>query len=113
MICDTSYSIALKETNGKYIIKEVSLFNLLDFSESNENLFLDFKNKELNINIKCNLCEGYHTYKYSLKKLKTCKFIIGGCVTLGEAIFIIGKNEDVQNYVTKQETMIKKIYAML
>lgn len=113
MICDTSYSIALKKTNGKYIIKEVSLFNLSGFNESNENLFLDFKNKELNINIKCSLCEGYHTYKYSLKQLKTCKFIIGGCVTLGEAIFIIGKNEDVQNYVTKQEIMIKKIYAML
>ncbi|MHC1681633.1 MAG: hypothetical protein AB6733_01535 [Clostridiaceae bacterium] len=108
MIYDTSYSLAIKNDSGKYIIREFSLFNLINLNKAAENLVIDLKNKELNIKLKCHLCEGYHCYKYSLKQLKTCKFIIGGCVSLGEAIFIIGKNEDVRDYVDKKETMIKR-----
>lgn len=113
MIHDTLYSMAIKNLDGKYLVREVSVFRLEDLNEFSENLSIDLKNKELNIKMKCHLCEENHTYKYSLKQLKNHKFIIGGCGALGEAIFIIGKSEDVKNYVNKQETIIKKIYAML
>lgn len=112
-IYSTSYSVAFKNCNGKYDISELSLFKIENLNEQLKNVNVDFKNKEINIKVKCHLCEGYHIYKYNLKKLKTCKLIIGGCTTLGEAIFIIGKNNEVQSYVNKQETIIKKIYAML
>lgn len=114
MLIDTAISAVFKNSLGQYETVETSLFNFIDIDKQFSNVETNLKSfMEIQLRVKCPLCEDYHYYSYSASELKRSSMVIGGCEKIGSPIFFIGNKEKVEEKINKYKEVSKKIYAML
>lgn len=114
MLIESNKCFAIKNEYGKYLLKEVSLFNLKDLT----NIVTSVKDvkvieKELSLHVECPICGNIHVYTYSIKDLLVYnRLIVGGCKLLNNPIFYIGSYEKVKRRIITYNEINKNIYAM-
>lgn len=114
MLIDTTISVAFKNSLWQYEMAETSMFNLTDVDKWFTNVEINLKSfKEIQLKVKCPLCNDYHYYSYSVSQLKRSSMVIGGCERIGSPVFFIGNKEKVEEKINKYKEVNKKIYAML
>lgn len=114
MILNTLISIAFKNMDDEYDIKEISLFEIDKISKSIPDLDIKInKNREVNIKLKCRLCDAWHYYEYNLNELLKRDMTILGCETYGRPLVIIGNTNKVKEFVCNYKEVNRKIYAMI
>ncbi|ADL52764.1 hypothetical protein [Clostridium cellulovorans] len=113
MIYDTKISIAIKCDDGGYRLYRISLFQLeaLNKIKLIKGAKIN-KDKELEISIKCPICDNLHFYKFKLFDEEE-SITIRGCVSSGSPIIIVGKDELVNEYISVNNSIERYIYAML
>ncbi|QGU94125.1 hypothetical protein GOM49_02295 [Clostridium bovifaecis] len=113
MLIDTVVSAAFKNSLGQYDIKRISIFNITDmykyFNCIEVNSVLS---REIQLKIKCPICEEHHYYCYDITHLIKGSMVIGGCEKLGYPVFFIGNKEKVEEKINKYKEVNEKIYAM-
>lgn len=114
MLYNTSISMAFKDYDGQYKIENASIFELESLSDkfTSLNIKMD-KNKGIIFMIKCPICECKHYYSYNLSDIMKHDLIFGGCETMGVPLFIIGKNNKVEQTIRKYCERNRKISAMI
>jgi len=113
LIYDTKISIAIKCDDGGYRLYRISLFQLeaLNKIKLIKGAKIN-KDKELEISIKCPICDNLHFYKFKLFDEEE-SITIRGCVSSGSPIIIVGKDELVNEYISVNNSIERYIYAML
>ncbi|AZV55293.1 hypothetical protein [Clostridium sp. AWRP] len=114
MVFETNISIAIINPEGKYCMKDFSIFDTNKINESFTSLKVSYiNNGVLSLKIKCGLCGSIHYYKYNINKVVKKNIIIGGCELLGFPIFCIGNRKSVEEKILRYTRANKKIYAMI
>ncbi len=114
MIFETNISIAVINAEGKYYIKDFSIFDTNKINESFTSLRVNsISNGVLSLKIKCELCGSIHYYKYDINKVVKKNIIIGGCELLGLPVFFMGNRKSVEEKILSYNQANKKIYAMI
>jgi hypothetical protein len=114
MILETCKTIALKNNEGGYDIKNISVFEANDF-----NVFFSLthsrnnNSKNIIIRVRCPLCGSYHTYNYKTTDFIKRELIVGGCELIGMPLFYIGNKLKVEQRVNKYNKIEKKICAYI
>lgn len=114
MILKTNKIIALKNQNGAYDIKNISIFSTEDFNVCfSLTHSRGSKGKKVIIKIKCPLCGNYHSYVYSISDFLKRDLIVGGCEFIGMPLFYLGDQCRVEEKIYKISKCEKKIYAYI
>lgn len=114
MILESNISIALKNENGKYIIRRTCLFELKGLNKEIASLnSIKILNGEIILSIQCPLCGKNHYYRYSLKELTSRGILIGGCEEMGIPIFYLGDYENIRKKIINYNNINKDLYVML
>lgn len=114
MLLNTEICMAFKNPLGLYDITTISVFNMGDINlQFNSVMFNVKKNKEVEINIKCPICEERHKYTFQINEFINRHMVIGGCEIMGIPIFYIGKESMVREKVKKHKEINRKIHAMI
>lgn len=113
MVYDTKRSIAIKHDDGGYRLYRISLFQLetLNDIEIIKGAKVN-KDKELELSIKCPICDNIHFYKFKLFDEEE-SITIRGCVSSGSPVIIVGKDELINEYISVNNSIERYIYAML
>lgn len=112
MILETNRTMALKNVEGTYDIKKISLFGngLQDISVSITSQESE-SGSTVVLKIICPLCGSVHSYKYNVQDFVCRPIIAGGCDFTGMPLFYMGDPEKVINKIDKIKKINKKIYA--
>jgi hypothetical protein len=114
LIFDTNIAMALKDSNGRYKVEELTIFEFESMKTRFPSLKVEFyKSNDILIKVKCPLCSEHHLYHYNVNELMRRNMVIGGCEQLALPIFLIGKNQKVIEKVNEHRHTIEKIHAML
>lgn len=103
MLLETERTIALKNNNGGYDVSGISVFNAARSKSKS--------GQSINLKVRCPLCGGVHTYKYSLHEFCSKTLIIGGCEFTGLPLFYLGDRARVQEKISRISKIEKKICA--
>lgn len=114
MIFQTNISIAVKNLEEKYDIKNFSIFDVNKINKSFTSLKINFiNNKTLLIGVKCEFCGNVHYYKYNINHLIKKDIIIGGCEVLGFPILYIGNYNTIKNRISRHNEIVENTYALI
>ncbi len=111
MILKTSKTIALKNQEGGFDIKNISVFSVGDLSVRFS--LTHSRNKKIILRVKCPLCGNYHSYIYCISDFLKRDLIIGGCELIGIPLFYLGDNIKVEEKIEKINKQEKKLYAYI
>lgn len=114
MLCNTNLSISLKNEIGQYKIEN---FNLFQINRLND-MFPDFNvyltnNIEIELKLKCPICDRYHCYKFRIRDLINSKMLLGGCEYSGITIIYIGNTKSIYETINKYKEIKNMVYAMI
>lgn len=113
MILETCKTVAVKNNQGGYDIKSISIFEANVFNVCFSLTHSKKCSKNIIIKMKCLLCGNFHTYKYSTADFLKRDLIIGGCELIGMPLFYIGDKIKVEQKVDKYNKIEKKICAYI
>ncbi|MGE5626807.1 MAG: hypothetical protein ACM3X7_01690 [Solirubrobacterales bacterium] len=114
MILKTVKTIALKNSNGGYDIKNISIFRAEDFNVCfSLTHSKSCKGKKVIIKVKCPLCGNDHSYTYCTSDFIRRDLIIGGCEIMGTPLFYLGDENKVKDKINRINKYEKKIYAYI
>lgn len=113
MILETCKTVAVKNNQGGYDIKNISIFEANDFNVCFSLAHSKKSSKNIIIKVKCPLCCNYHTYKYSTSDFLKRDLIVGGCELIGMPLFYLGNRIKVEQKVNKYNKIEKKICAYI
>ncbi|MCC9293683.1 hypothetical protein ACFHWD_05045 [Clostridium sp. MT-14] len=114
MILQTNISVAARNSEGKYDIKNFSVFDVNKINESFTSLKISLvNNKILLLSVQCELCGNIHYFRYNINYLVRKDIIIGGCEILGFPILYIGNYNVIKNKILKYNEIKEKIYALI
>ena len=114
MVIQTELGTAIKNPFGKYELIDFSLFNICKINEYELGLKINKINKwNIEITIKCNICNNIHKYNYNIDEFLKREIIVGGCEILGIPLFYIGNKSTVEERVYKQNKIFDKIYMLV
>lgn len=114
MILETGKTIALKNNEGEYDIKSISIFRTNNFNVSFSLAHSKFKNsKDIIMKVKCPLCGNYHSYKFPITDFFKRELIVGGCELIGMPLFYIGNKNKIEEKINKINKIEKKVCAYI
>lgn len=114
MLVCTDITIAMKKGNGNYDIKDITLFDMLNFKDLKNGFKIDDSStKEAIINVKCPVCGENHDYKYKISDMLSRNIIIGGCENYGVPIFYVGKKKNILQRVNRYKQIKQEVLAMI
>lgn len=112
MLYNTNLCFAIKNSCGKYNIKDISMFQISDLNNSRFSIKLS-KEGSFFIRVNCPICGEKHYYKYWSNEFLNGKIVMGGCKILSSNIFFIGDKEYIEEQIKDYNNLNNKIYALL
>jgi hypothetical protein len=113
MLYNTDICLAVKNEQGRYIIRKFTVFELDNIFSSIPSFKLKTrKQKEIVFSVKCSLCGENHEYNFRTNEFLKRDMLAGGCETTGMPLFFIGKYERVNAHTQKHNEICSKFYAI-
>lgn len=112
MILETERTVAIKNNNGGYDVRGISVFK-----ESGSNVSYTITRSKsktgisVTMNVRCPLCGASHSYRYSLHEFCLRTLLVGGCEFTGLPVFYMGEKARVQEKISRISKIEKKMCA--
>lgn len=112
MILETEVTVALKNNDGGYDVSSISVFKADGLNVSYTVARSKTKSgRSITLKVRCPLCGGTHTFKYSLHEFCVRSIIVGGCEFTGIPLFYAGDEARVREKISRISKIEKKICA--
>jgi len=113
MLLETWRTIAVKNDQGGYDIKNISIFDVNVLNVCFSLTHSKKCSKNIIIKVKCPLCGNFHSYKYGTADFLKRDLIVGGCELIGMPLFYLGNKIKVEQKVDKYNKIEKKVCAYI
>jgi len=112
MITETERTVALKNNIGGYDVSGISVFKAGGSDVSYTVTRSKSKSgRSVTMKVRCPLCGGIHSYRYSLHEFCFRTLIVGGCEFTGLPLFYMGEKARIQEKISRISKIEKKICA--